>query len=117
MAVTPLGRGIRFRQQLTNSKTATDHPDPKHVISRIRAHPRKSVAMTSVVIDHAQRTEAHKLRIVILIKRKGVASIEPAMVAPAPLITAPNLDHNAPQLFSESGNIDAGQGKTIRAQT
>ena len=52
--------------------------------------------MTLMVIDHAQRTEAHRLRIVIPIKREGVASMEPAMVAPATLITAPNLDHSAP---------------------
>src|SRR5208283_2867686 len=62
----------------------------------VRMHGEALTGRNPVFIDHAQRTETHKVWIMILIERKGMASIEPAMVAPATLITSPNLDHNAP---------------------
>src|SRR5258708_7396918 len=46
-----------------------------------------------ILVDHSQRAEAHELGIVVSIKRKSVMGIEPAIIAAAPLFTAPNVDH------------------------
>src|ERR1700674_2768130 len=63
-----------------------------HVAMRMGGEP--FAGSDPVFVDHAQRTKSHESWIVILIKRKRVAGIEPAIIAATPFVTAPNIDHS-----------------------
>src|SRR5262249_53549332 len=50
----------------------------------------------AVLVDHAQRSEAHVFRVVVAAERKGVAAVEPAQLRAAPLVATTNADHRLP---------------------
>lgn len=52
----------------------------------------RPVAGDPVFVDHAQRAKSHKSRIVILIERKSVEDIEPAIIAALSFVSTPNAD-------------------------
>src|SRR5438876_614623 len=58
---------------------------PVHAEAGIRRH--------SVVVDHAQNTKTHVLRVVIIAERKSVAAIEPIETRHAALVAASNGNH------------------------
>ena len=64
-----------------------------HVAVRVR---RKALArLDPVLVDHAQRAEAHVLRVVVVGEGERVAALEPAVPGMPALVAAPDLDHGA----------------------
>src|SRR5229473_2254828 len=46
-----------------------------------------------ILIDHAQRAEAHLFRIVVIAEREGVAAVQPSEIGGSPLRGGPHGDH------------------------
>ena len=76
---------------LVSQRTIEHVADDLHVTMAMRAEP--GAGHDSVLVDDAQRAEAHMRRIPILGKRKTVPGIEPAMLRMAALTCGANLDH------------------------
>src|SRR5579872_7012416 len=55
-----------------------------------------------VFIDDAQRTKSHPLRIVILIERKSMLGIQPAIIATAAFLASPYVNHDVISLLINS---------------
>ena len=64
-------------------------------MSRCGCVPKPCPGCDAVLVDHAQRAEAHVLRVVVVGEREGVAAVEPAVVGVPALVAAPELDHGA----------------------
>ncbi|MCY1365470.1 hypothetical protein D9M69_523160 [compost metagenome] len=65
--------------------------DDLHVAVSVR--PEAAAGGDAVVVDHAQRAEAHVSRVVVVGEGKGVKRIEPAMVGVASFGSAANCKH------------------------
>src|SRR5439155_22994925 len=64
-----------------------------HVTVAVRREP--LAGLHAVLVDHAEVSEAHVLRVVVVRKRKGVARVEPAVVGAAPLLRVSDENHVA----------------------
>src|SRR5436853_710760 len=60
-----------------------------HVAMRMSA--KAAARLHAVFVDHAQAAKARVCRIVIVIERKGIARVQPAVIGMPALLTAPNL--------------------------
>ena len=47
----------------------------------------------AILVDHAQRAEAHVARVVVLGEREGVSALEPAVAREPALVAAAHADH------------------------
>src|SRR5581483_8151390 len=65
--------------------------DDLHVAMRM--HGKAFARGNEVLVNHAQGAESHKTWVVILIERKTVPGVKPAVVAAAAFIAGPNDDH------------------------
>src|SRR5580692_1560706 len=63
-----------------------------HVAVRVGGEP--FAGGDPVFIDHAQGAKSHEVLIVILVERKRMACIQPAVIAATPFIAASNIDHS-----------------------
>src|ERR1700730_7930998 len=66
--------------------------DDLHVA--VRMHGETVAPLHPVFVNHAQGTESHEARVVVLIKGKSKVRVEPAEIASAPLIATPDRDHS-----------------------
>src|SRR5262245_13823186 len=68
-----------------------DDRDDFHVAMTM--HAKALPRCDAVVVDHAQGTEAHVVRVVIVAERKRVPGVQPAMIKMAAFLGFTNLDH------------------------
>src|SRR5262249_2626737 len=54
----------------------------------------------AIFVDHAQRTEAHVFRIVVMAEREGMTAIQPPKIVAPALLGMSHLDHGNPQSFA-----------------
>ena len=84
-----------------------------HVAVAVRAEPR--ARRDAVVVDHAERAEAHVLVVVVLAGRERVPAVEPAPVGAAPVLGGSNLDHGVPPgAPGPSSHFDGGQAESLQ---
>src|SRR5437016_2832921 len=60
----------------------------------MRVHGKTVAVLDRVFIDHAQGVKSHEAGVIILIKRKGEMSVEPAEIASTTFVTVSNVDHS-----------------------
>src|SRR5205085_2636394 len=82
-------RGAVTDRVLVRELTAQHVADNFHVPVCVRAKSR--TGLDAILIDHAQWTEFHVPRVVVIRERERVEGLEPAVIGIAPLVTASNL--------------------------
>ena len=65
--------------------------DNFHVAMRMRG--KTIVGRDPILVNHAQRTEAHPLGIPVIVEAESMVSLEPAVIAAAAILTASNPNH------------------------
>ena len=70
--------------------------DDLHVAMAMRAE--TAAGLDAVVVNHAQRAEAHEVRVMKLIEGKRVTGVEPAIIAPTAFFAAAIIGEN-PEAF------------------
>jgi hypothetical protein len=71
---------------------AVEHvADDLHVAVPVRAEPR--ARLHAILVDHAQRAEAHVPRVVVVGEGEAVERAQPAVIGVAALASAAQLDH------------------------
>src|SRR5262245_52881533 len=79
-------------QAIAVLQRAVEHVgDDLHVAVRMRTKP--SARRDAVIVDHAQRAEAHVRRVVVLAEGKRVSTVQPWQPGPTPGTSAANVDH------------------------
>src|SRR5581483_6197882 len=87
--------------------------DDLHV--SMRMHGKAFARSDEVLVDHAQGAESHKPWVIILIKRKTVAGVKPAVVAAAAFIAGPNGDQGRILVITNiSPALDVDSRRTIQ---
>ncbi len=81
-----------------------DIRDDLHIPMRV--HGERSPRSEYILVDHTKRTEPHPLPIVILVKGKSMARVQPAVIASAALCASSNLDHRNSALGYRLGALD-----------
>jgi hypothetical protein len=66
--------------------------DDLHVTMRVSVE--SAGSGDAVIIDHAQRAEAHVLRVAVIGERERVVAVEPAMIGVPAIFGFSDLDHN-----------------------
>ena len=89
--VTGTNDGARSEAVLVGEPTFEDVGDDLHVVVRMRAE--ATAALDLILIDDAQLSEAHVLRVVVMAERERVLAVEPAEVAGAAIRAFANSDH------------------------
>src|SRR6185503_19003261 len=90
------GRAVAHR--ILVAERALEHvADDLHVTVAVRAEAR--ARLHAILVDDAQRTEPHVLRVVVIREGEAVVRVEPAVVGVAALATAPELFHPAWRRF------------------
>ena len=88
-------------------KRAVEHVgDDLHIAVRVGGE--AGARRDAVVIDHAQRLEAHVGRVAIAAERERVPAVEPAPVGAAALVRPTSLDHPLVSPFERRG------GRSVR---
>ena len=65
----------------------------------------------AVIVDHAQRSDPHLGRVVVVPKRKAMPAVEPAVLSVAPVLTTANCDDGCILPF---GNLRTWKRQTIQ---
>ena len=73
-------------------RAAQDVGDDLHVAVRVRAE--AAATGDRVVVDNAQRAEAHPTRLVIVRERKCVVGVQPTVVGVASFVGSSNCQHS-----------------------
>jgi hypothetical protein len=81
-------------------RTFEDIGDDLHVPVSVRLE--TSTRPNAILVDHAQDTEAHMLRIVILAEGEGMPAVEPTEVGYAACFGRTNVDRHGLDLLSGS---------------
>src|ERR1019366_5128590 len=71
-----------------------------HIVMGMRRE--TAAGRNPIFIDHAQRAEAHPLRIGVIVKTESMARLQPAVVAAATLIARSDGHHRCSLLVRES---------------
>src|ERR1041385_7869225 len=91
LAVTGMNYGTVAHAVFVRESTLENIGDDFHVAMRM--HGKSRAGRDKILVDHAQRTESHPLGITVLIERKGVAGVEPAVITAATLVAGAKLEH------------------------
>jgi hypothetical protein len=94
LSVARPDHGSRPQAVLMLELTREDVSDDLHVAVRVRRE--TAIGPNRILVDNAQRAEPHPLVVPVIAKTKGMAGLEPAVVAAPAFITTPDGNHDLP---------------------